>query len=225
MNTLATILDKLQTIDSDLAPEEFDPAAVVGDLRDKVDAIKWRLDQWEQESEALEGWIRMLQARKVAIDGKNKKLKEYVAYEMSQKGFETLPGHMVRIDLQERTAVSTHTQADATAYLSHPEFVRQKTVYEWDKVALQEALKSGIQLSFAYIESRKFVRFYTKKGVKNVEQLTEGAAPKSRSRSIRRVTGKVKSADSSGTAQTHESRPDASDSSDGISEKRSAETV
>jgi len=31
-------------LDDDLAPEDFDPAEAVGELKDKIASIKWRLD-------------------------------------------------------------------------------------------------------------------------------------------------------------------------------------
>jgi hypothetical protein len=164
-NTLATILDKLKLIDDDLSPEDFDPA-VVGDLKDKVDAIKWRLDAWNAEAAALDDWVDMLTHRRNSMLRKAEKLKEYVAHEMIQHGFETLPGEMVRVDLRvAQPSLKIELAADATAYLKYPNFVVQKTIYNWDKKALKEAMAmdGARDLPTCSLETTKFIKFEVRK--------------------------------------------------------------
>jgi len=51
-------------IDDDLAPEEFEVEEIVGEIRDKVDAIKWRIDSWLAHADAIQKeWIDPLTAR------------------------------------------------------------------------------------------------------------------------------------------------------------------
>lgn len=162
--TLATILNTLDNIDDDLPPEEFDPAAVVGELKDKVDAIKWRLDKWEQDAETVDSWIAMLAAKKKSLMGKHERLLDYVLYQMQQNGFDTIPGHIWRFDRTKSQAkVNVSAPASAHEYLNYPQFVRQKTVYEWDKKALKGALDLGAQLTFASLEQGEHIRFYARK--------------------------------------------------------------
>jgi hypothetical protein len=161
--TLRELLGKLRDIDDDLLPEEFDPAEVVGDIKDKVDAIKWRLDSWAASAKMIEEeYIKPLKQKQAALLGKAERLKEYVQHQMITNGFEKLPGEMFRVQVQNSPmSVVTKDFANANYYLNYPEFVVQKTTYDWNKEALKDALDKGEVLTFAEIKRGKHVRFYT----------------------------------------------------------------
>lgn len=160
---LSEILSKLRTIDDDLAPEDFDPAALVGDLRDKVDAIKWRIDTWEAAAAKTQDWIDLLEARKKSLNGKVERLESYVKIEMIKNEFESLPGHVLKLKLQNNAPkVVVDAEANAQNFIAYPEIVKQKVTYDWDKKTMLQAMKEGHQYPFAKLEVGKQIRFYPK---------------------------------------------------------------
>lgn len=173
MNTLSAILDKLKQIDDDLNPEDFKPEEVVGDLKDKVDAIKWRIDTWNAEADALDAWVEQLKRRKESMLKKSDRLKEYVVSEMQKHGYETLPGEMVRVDLRKaQPSLKIDTVADATAYLLYPGFVVQKTSYMWDKTRIKESIEGeslelfntlGLKVPACSLEPSSYIKFEVRK--------------------------------------------------------------
>jgi hypothetical protein len=149
--SLRVLLGKLAPIDDDLPPEQFDPAVVVGDVKDKIDAIKWQIDEWEYKAKMLdEQWIKPLQAKSAALKGKANRLNGYVKTQMEEHGFEKLPGNAFRAQLQKAAAaVKTACEPLFSHFKAYPEFVKQEVYYSWKKKAIKDA-----------IDSSKYVRFY-----------------------------------------------------------------
>lgn len=166
--SLRELLGKLRDIDDDLLPEEFDPAEVVGDIKDKVDAIKWRIDNWEATAKMIEEeYIRPMQQKKASLLGKVERLKDYVKHQMIVNEFEKLPGEMFRVQVQNSPkSVETKENADARMYLNYPELVVQEVTYRWNKTALKDSMESGEAYTFAELKSNKHIRFYAQGGKK-----------------------------------------------------------
>lgn len=162
MGSLSELIKQIRDIDDDMLPAEFDPAEVVGDIKEKVDAIKWRIDTWEAHAKMIdEEYIKALRQKREAILGKVQKLKEYVQFQMVTNGFEKLPGAMFRVQLQNSPkSVETKEFACAKMFLNYPEYVVQETTYKWNKESLKESLENGEILTFAELKQGKHVRFY-----------------------------------------------------------------
>lgn len=165
--SLGEILDQLKQLDSDMPPEEFDPAQVIGDLKDKVDAIKWRLDSWETEAEMIQHkWIKPLQERIKSIQGKHEKLRRYIKDQMIAQGFEKLPGNMFTASIRKNPPSLKFTQEPtADMLLDYPSLVdmQQTVAYVYLKDEIKAALKAGQQLPFARLEQGQRVDFVAKK--------------------------------------------------------------
>lgn len=164
--SLRDILGKLKAIDDDLAPEDFDPAAIVGDLADKVDAIKWRIDSWYAEADMIETeWIAQLISRADSLKRKAEKLEDYAKTQMLVHNYEKLPGVMFRLHLQNNSTPSTTftRKAQPEDYFKHPEFVSQKITYDWMAEPVKDAITAGTELDFASLERGKHIRFYVNK--------------------------------------------------------------
>jgi len=151
-------------LDDDLAPEDFDPAEAVGELKDKIDSIKWRLDSWEAHAQALdENWLKPLAARRKSILGKAEKLREYVAFVMKRDNLQTLPGHAFRVDLRAYESIEALSAPTANEALAYRPYVKTTISYAWDKKALKPALKSGEMAEFAKIQTSYSPKFEVKK--------------------------------------------------------------
>lgn len=162
---LREILHTLNQMDDDMPPEEFDPAALVGTLNDKVDAIKWRIDSWYATAEMIQReWLDPMQKKMASLVGKAEKLEKYVLEQMVMNNFEKLPGKM--FDLAVRLnppAVKIDLEASPELYLQYDTLINQKTTYAWDKKKVKEALETGKDLGFACITRSKKITFTTKK--------------------------------------------------------------
>lgn len=152
-------------IDDDL-PEDFDPKVVIGEIRGKVDSIKWMLDKWEAEAQILqEQWIKRLQKRKAAIENNVERLKEYVKQQMLLDGSEELQGEIFNVRLKnQKPAVDVKGNPNADMYLKYKDegFIKQKTSYQWDKAALKERLEAGEEIPFATLREVKGLGFPVK---------------------------------------------------------------
>lgn len=164
--SLREILGKLSLMDEDLSPEDFDPAVMVGELRDKVDSVKWRIDSWLAEAEMLKSeWIAPLERKAKSLTAKAQKLTEYVKHQMIANKFESLPGSLVRIDLRPSPpAVKYRADATAEDYLNYSGLVVQETNFDWNRAKVKDLLKQGESLPFAELTQDKHVRWHVKKG-------------------------------------------------------------
>lgn len=164
--SLNEILAALAQIDDELPPDDFDPATVIGNVKDKVDAIKWRIDKWESDAKMIrEQWIKPLNDRVASLLRKSEKLSEYVKQQMIMHNFEKLPGNMFTAALRKNPpSLKLAAEPTADLFLDFPEYVKQLPVeYEFDKERLREDLKAGKEISFAHLDQSTRVSFTAKK--------------------------------------------------------------
>jgi hypothetical protein len=165
--TLETILARLSDLDNAQVDVEFDPAEVVGELAQKVDAIKTVIDRLEKESERLDEAATSFAMASSAVKNNAKRLRNYVQYSMQSHGFEKLPGTLWRMQLQNSApALKTTKDPDAENAVYMPEFVRRKVIYSWDKDAIKESLAKGASFEYGSLVESKQLRFYVQKGGK-----------------------------------------------------------
>lgn len=160
--SLKDLLDKLSHIDDDLPPEEFDPALLVGDVKDKVDAIKWKIDAWEAEAENIQkNWIAELKRRSDLLKKKAERLSDYMKSQMMEHNYEKLPGNMFRAQIQKAKAtVLVDMEPGPEHFIAYPELVVQKINYAWSKDAIKDKIDNGTELAFARLKESKCLRFY-----------------------------------------------------------------
>lgn len=164
--SLGDLTTILQMIDDDMLPEDFEVESLVGDISQKVDGIKWRIDSWLAHAEAIErDWITPLTARKKALEGKAQKLKDYCAYVMARDNCEKLPGGAFALSLRKSTSVETLESPTPNDAIERPAYCKTSVAYKWDKSAIADALKAGKELPFAKLKSSTYVTFTTNKGM------------------------------------------------------------
>lgn len=142
-HSLADLLRLLSESDEALAIN-IDPAQVVGDLKDKVDAIKVVLDRLKFQ----ETWCRQRAAPFLSAaqscKSNHDRLKEYVAFTMSANGFEELPGATQRIKMQRSPPSLAFTQPEANVvdFVKYPTYVTMhRSYYTWNTSEVETALK------------------------------------------------------------------------------------
>lgn len=163
MSSLKEILKQLAAFDND-ENEAIDPAEVIGELQGKVDGIKAKLDEWDAEIGRLDKWVKEITSRKTSIANAQKRLKDYVQYEMHRHEYEKLPGEIWEIKWRKNPAkVEIGLDACAETFLKYRSYMRQETSYNWDKNAVKDKLKAGEKLDFARLTQDKNITFGVKK--------------------------------------------------------------
>lgn len=162
--TLDDILTALSDLDS--APAvEFDPAEVLGNLVDKVDAIHKVMGRLKNESARLEEIAEQFKNAAKGCERNAERLKAYVIFTMKNHGFEKLPGKDFRIQLQKTTpAMELDHEAGPDDALAFPVFVSRKTIYAWDRIKLKEYLQNGGSFEYGRLKEGQTARFYINKG-------------------------------------------------------------
>lgn len=161
-DSLKVLLDKLAPIDEFLPEEDFDPSIVVGDIKDKIDAIKYRMDEWEAREKMLRATLlKLVQQRIKSLKGKRERLKEYVKKQMTEHGFNKLPGLIHRAQISDsKGKLITDFEPLFQHYQAYPKYVKQVVTYEWINSAIRDDLDAGVKLPFARIEPGKTLNFY-----------------------------------------------------------------
>lgn len=146
VNTLAGILTTLEDADDCLV--NIDPAEVVGMLNDKVDAIHHVLERMKFTAEYLKELAKPLRKKASAIENAREQLREYVAYNMKQHGFDTLPGTRYKAVLRSNPEkiVISYDRQPTTSEAVDPDlspFINTRVEFEWNHQALEEAFLKG----------------------------------------------------------------------------------
>lgn len=164
ITSLGDLLDFMEKAEEEL--ETFDPAELVGTVKDKVDNIHRILEKMKSSSDYLKAVAKPLTNKARALDNAHSRLREYVAFHMKDKEFDTLPGNSYRVNLQyskptfDLNAEREPTALDAQLYKG---FVRTEVSFSWDKEKIEEAFNEqkpipGI-VSASY-KSTPFIKFY-----------------------------------------------------------------
>ncbi len=167
MSELALTLDQLLSLLSNLDQDqaiEFEPDQVIGDLREKVDAIRTVQQRLRMEEERLRENAAELTRAAQAVKSNRERLDSYVVYAMQSNGFDKVPGKYWRMQKQ-RTAPSVITDHEPGPddALRFGEFVERQVTYKWNKPLIKGALESGSPLDFAALKENTTVRFYALK--------------------------------------------------------------
>ncbi len=161
---LAELLAALSDLD-EAASVEFDPAQIVGDLKDKVDAIHAVLGRLDSESDRLSGIASQFTKASNSVANNRKRLEAYLLRQMQENGFEKLPGTIWRAQLQKKPpALIVEREANAEDAVQLPALVVRTISYRWDKGAVKELLSAGGEFKYGKIQQDKTVRFWPNKG-------------------------------------------------------------
>ncbi len=139
--SLEALLTTIQAFDDGMVAN-IDPAQVVGELKDKVDAIKSVLDRLKFQAQwcaqQAEPFVKAGQACKNNME----RLREYVTFVMKTKEFTELPGNAFKVVMHDNqpSLEIMKTECDAIDFMQYPAYVEQIRRYEWNKEAIKTAL-------------------------------------------------------------------------------------
>ncbi|HYC99717.1 MAG TPA: siphovirus Gp157 family protein [Phycisphaerales bacterium] len=153
--TLDDLLVMLEHNDSGIHVLTHDQMKAVGAaLARKVDAIRYRLDEWRDEALRHRAYAEEHSEAARAVEAKAERLKAYVAWSMQANGFERLTGERYAVRLQDfpKVVYVDDVKPTASDFASYPDFVR--VTYAWNTSAIKSALSRDThQIAFARLEA------------------------------------------------------------------------
>lgn len=172
--TLRDLLEKqvaaLDEFLDQIPDEEFSPeklAELQLDIKDKVDAIAHKLKDFERQIEFYEEeYIRPWTKARDAIRKRMEGLRKYVHQQMSEKGYDKLPGNHWRVQFQKSApALRFHVDPSPQLYLNpdYRDYLVQDVTYRWNAEAVKASLAGGTSLTFAELSHSRYIKFYSNK--------------------------------------------------------------
>jgi hypothetical protein len=142
--TFQDLVAQLVRSDELLEDPNFDPAQLIGQIRDKVDAIKSVIDRMENVEAYLRGCAKPLLEKARAIGANQGRLKKYVAETMAMQHIEKIPGNMFSARLRTSPPAMEMTRpASPQDFVEHPNYVQMIREYRWDAAKIKADLLSG----------------------------------------------------------------------------------
>lgn len=163
------LLFRLNQNDEGKPLEEDDFNELIGDLKGKIDGIKYFISKCEAESKRLaEDYLIPIAKRKQACDNSVKTLKNWVTQTMIKQKYPYLEGDLFKVKIQEKKGISENggISLDAKSFLKYKGLIKRS--YSWDKKALGAAFKSDPEKykNIATPTKTSFIRFSIKSGEK-----------------------------------------------------------
>ncbi len=136
-----SLLSELSSADEFLSDPNFDPAALVGDIRNKVDGLKTVETRMDLVADYFDAFAKPIVEKAKVIRKNRERLREYIAYAMQENHFESVPGNLWKVRLRASgLSVSPKREPGVGDYVEMPNLVRADTVYSWDKTAIKNEL-------------------------------------------------------------------------------------
>ena len=107
------------------------------------------------ESEAVKNEKDNLAKREKSLKNQAEYLKNYLAQYVGTGKKLSYPN--LAISWRKSSQVITKDDPEKT-FLEHPEYVKEKTLYSFDKIKIKEDLKAGKELDFAYIQENNNIQ-------------------------------------------------------------------
>jgi imidazolonepropionase-like amidohydrolase len=161
--TLWQILDTLSAFDDgELELSEADIQSLHNQLRSKPDSIRYVIDDLDDQGKRHRVYAREHADKARAIENSIERLKKYVVSAMQNAGFEKMSGDEWQVSLLKSESVEIVGEPNEVVRSSYPDFV--KTKYEWSLSSVKDAIKAGVPVAFATLNTKYSPRFTVKKG-------------------------------------------------------------
>ena len=163
MASLQTLIDKMRESDEGEPLSDAEYMELVGDIRQKVDAIKEFISSQEAEIQRLENdYIKPIQARKKQINTNIKNLKNWIISTMEFNQYPYLKGDLFTVKITERDVLDCDEfEISNLFYMKHKDFIKKE--YAIEKKPLFEKIKKGEKFDFARPVKSKSIKFNVNK--------------------------------------------------------------
>lgn len=138
MTTFAEFLLILKNADDELE-SDINWEEVLGDVRDKVDSIKFVHDRLNFEIEFLKKQEESLERRRLIIEKNLKNLKKYVNWSMFSLDFQAVPGNEWAIVRRNNPVkIECNTNPTVELWTKYDKYIKRKVEYSWSKDQLKK---------------------------------------------------------------------------------------
>lgn len=139
--TFRDLVALLADADNAMTDPNFDPAVLVGEIRDKVDAIKRVLDLLDATGIHLEEQAEPILVKARAYKSNYNRLRAYVATTMRDQSLQRIPGDKWAVRLRDaQPSLVVDREPTALDFEKWPNLVKQERFYVWNKPAVKEHL-------------------------------------------------------------------------------------
>lgn len=163
--TLLQLLMALTESDAELEADFDMQAELLEGGRVKVDNYKYLADKLELHAQFLKKREEEYKASRQAVEKNRERLMKHLLYSMQTAGFDQFAGNEYRVKVTKAAPSIELKVSEPTVGLKirYDKFVRVK--YEWDRVALREAIIAGDEsvLDLATLKQTFYPRFSIKK--------------------------------------------------------------
>jgi hypothetical protein len=123
----------------------FDPAQIVGDLRDKVDAIHHVLTRLKSQETWAREMAKPFQKAAQSLARNYDNLRDYVSFSMKENNFESLPGNQFKVRRRDSQPALQMLKDEPSVldYQAFPDYVEPVRGYRWKPTAIKDALVAG----------------------------------------------------------------------------------
>jgi Siphovirus Gp157 len=139
------LLTNLAQADEIMADPELDLAAMIGETKDKVDALYAVLQRMEATAEYLEGMAKPLINKAKALKANHARLSDYIVHTMESANVDRFPGNAYKVALVRASipALKITEEPNAETYTKWEGYVQLKRQYVWDNARIKEALATN----------------------------------------------------------------------------------
>lgn len=146
--TLMSLLEQLTAADDAIARPDFDPVLLAGELRGKVDALKFVTDRMDAVEKFLRGVAKPIAAKASAIKNNRERLRKYIAESMRSQKFEKIPGETFEVVLMDSPpALIMERSATAEDFEKFPCHVEMVRIYRWREDKIKDEILAGVELA------------------------------------------------------------------------------
>lgn len=152
------LLATLNRSDDMLSDPNFNPEELLGNIREKVDDIKFVKDFFGSRITYYKEIIAEFSAILQSLKNNEERLNAYVLASMKQSDFLKMPGNKFRVDHISFEKFGIDREATADDKIEMPELVEVKRIYSWKKEAVEAAFEAA-KLPDDTIASKRVVEY------------------------------------------------------------------
>ena len=147
MSTFNEMLAEMARIDDAMSDPNINLPDLIGDMKDKVDALNSVLTRMECTAQFLDEMAKPLLAKARALRANHARLEAYIVNSMETHNADTIPGVAYKLALVKSSNPEVRV-ADATPgdYTAYPDFVQIRREYKWDKIKIKTFLKESAEV-------------------------------------------------------------------------------
>lgn len=164
--TLEDYLKVIEYVENDLVELTSDKLDMIFDgLKSKVDSYCEISEYMRERANALKARANELLKKSKALENSEKNLKSHMAYLMMTNECLELQGNNYIAKVKTSESVKIKRDPNDSEAIDYPLFVRQKMIYEWNKVEIKKIINEMPQFfkDIAEIETKQTIQFKVKK--------------------------------------------------------------